>query len=138
MSVSKTILLGNVGKDPEVRTVGESKVANFSLATSESYKNKAGERITNTEWHNIVVWGKRAEIVEDHVKKGSTLYIEGKNKTRKWQDKEGNDRYSTDVVIEQFGGELKFVGKKTESEPKPESQTDFSNEPTDPDDDLPF
>jgi len=138
MSVSKTILLGNVGKDPEVRTVGESKVANFSLATSESYKNKSSERVTNTEWHNIVVWGKRAEIVEKYVKKGSTLYIEGKNKTRQWEDKEGNKRYSTDVVIEQFGGELKFVGKKQESEPKPEGQTDFNNEPTEPDDDLPF
>jgi len=138
MSVNRVILVGNVGKDPEVRQVGESKVANFSLATSESYKNKSSEKVVNVEWHNIVVWGKRAEIVEKYVKKGSTLYVEGKNKTRQWEDKEGNKRYSTDVVIEQFGGELKFVGKKTESEPKPESQTDFNNEPTEPDDDLPF
>lgn len=138
MSINKVILVGFVGKDPEVRQVGESKVANFSLATSESYKDKQGEWQSRTEWHNIVVWGKRAETVEKHVTKGTQLYIEGKNKTRKWQDKDRNDRYTTEVVIEMYGGEIKFIGKKQDSSQSNEVKQNDNTTTPPIEDDLPF
>ena len=97
--VNKVILIGNLGKDPEVRHLESgSVVAKFSVATNENYRDKAGEWQTITEWHNIVVWRGLAEKAERSIKKGMQVYIEGKLSTRKWQDKEGNDRYSTDVV----------------------------------------
>ncbi len=103
MSVNKVILLGNVGKDPEVRYLENgTAVANFSLATTENFKNKNGERVSNTEWHNIVVWRGLAEIAEKYVKKGSQLFIEGKITSRSWDDKEGNKRYTTEVVASNF------------------------------------
>ena len=87
--VNKVILIGNLGKDPEVKYLDSGvAVANFSLATSESYKNKEGERVNQTEWHNIVLWRGLAEVAEKWLKKGSSVYIEGKIKTRKWEDKE--------------------------------------------------
>jgi len=91
MSINKVILVGNVGKDPEIRYLeGGTAVCSFPLATSESYRNRDGEKITNTEWHNIVLWRGLAEIAEKYVKKGSQLYIEGRIRTRSWDDKEGN------------------------------------------------
>ena len=103
MSVNKVILLGNVGKDPEVRYLENgTAVANFSLATTENFKNKNGERVSNTEWHNIVAWRGLAEIAEKYVKKGSQLFIEGKITSRSWDDKEGNKRYTTEVVASNF------------------------------------
>lgn len=97
--VNKVILIGNLGKDPEVRHLESgSVVAKFSVATNENYRDKAGEWQTITEWHNIVVWRGLAEKAERSLKKGMQVYIEGKLSTRKWQDKDGNDRYSTDVV----------------------------------------
>jgi single-strand DNA-binding protein len=99
MSVNKTILLGNLGKDPEIRNLDNGKsVANFSIATSEKYKNKQGEKVTNTDWHNIVLWSPLAEIAEKYLKKGSQVYIEGKLTTRSYDDKEGNTKYITEVV----------------------------------------
>lgn len=96
--INKVILLGNVGKDPEIRHLDNNLVvARFSLATSESYKNKNGEKVTNTEWHNIVVWRALAEIAEKYVKKGSQIYVEGKIRNRSWDDKDGNKRYTTEI-----------------------------------------
>jgi single-strand DNA-binding protein len=100
--VNKVILIGNLGKDPEVRHLESgATVANFSLATSESYKDRnSGERKTVTEWHNIVVWRGLAEIAEKYLKKGSQVYIEGKLRTRSWDDKDGNTRYTTEVLAD--------------------------------------
>ncbi len=99
--VNKVILVGNVGMDPEVRYLeGGTVVATVRLATSETYKNKNGERITQTEWHSVVLWRGLAEIAEKYVKKGMQLYIEGRLRTRSWDDKEGNKRYTTEVVAD--------------------------------------
>lgn len=101
--VNKVILVGNVGKEPEIRHLESgSALARFSLATNESYKDKSGEWQQVTEWHNIIVWRQLAERAEKSVKKGSTLYLEGKLSTRKWQDKDGNDKYTTEVVANTF------------------------------------
>ncbi len=98
--INKVILVGNLGKDPEVRHLESgAAVANFSLATSESYKDKtSGERKTITEWHNIVLWRGLAEVAEKYLNKGDQVYIEGKIRTRQWEDKDGNTRYTTEVV----------------------------------------
>lgn len=102
MSVNKVILIGNVGKDPEVTYIKEDvPVAKFSLATSESYKNRDGERITNTEWHNIVVWRGLAKVVEQYVKKGSKLYIEGKLTHRQYEQ-DGQTKYYTEIVCKEL------------------------------------
>ena len=91
MSVNKVILLGRVGKEPEIRQVGDNKVANFSIATSEKFKDKAGNKVENTEWHNVVFWGKQAELIEQYVHKGDELYIEGSIKTETYE-KDGEKR----------------------------------------------
>lgn len=100
--VNKVILIGNVGKDPESRTFENgNKVVNFSLATSENYKDKSGEWQQKTEWHNVTIYGQLAERAES-MTKGATLFLEGKIQTRKWTDKEGNDRYTTEIVANYF------------------------------------
>lgn len=97
-SINRVTLMGNVGKDPEVRfTQAGIAVAGFSLATTESYKDKEGNWQDRTEWHNISVWGKSAEFAGEHIKKGFKVFLEGKLETRKWQDKNGNDRYTTEI-----------------------------------------
>jgi len=110
-SVNKVILLGNIGKDPEVRETKSGKVANLVLATSERYTDKSGQKHENTEWHNLVVFGKLADVVAKYVKKGDKLYVEGSITTRKWEDKEGNTRYNTDIKVRDLtmlgGGEKK-------------------------------
>jgi len=113
-SVNKVILIGNLGKDPEVRTMQNgNKVANLSLATSESWKDKAtGERKEKTEWHRVVIFGNLADIAERYLKKGSKVYVSGSLQTRKWQDKDGQDKYSTEVVLQGFGGELTMLDGK--------------------------
>ncbi len=101
--LNRVTLIGNLGKDPEVRHLESgSAVGKFSVATNESYKDKVGEWQTNTEWHNIVCWRNLAERAERSLKKGSLVYVEGKLTTRKWQDKEGNDKYTTEVVANTF------------------------------------
>ncbi len=101
--VNKVILIGNLGKDPEVRHLESgSVVAKFSVATNENYRDKSGEWQTLTEWHNVVVWRGNAERAERSLKKGMQIYLEGKLTTRKWQDQNGQDRYSTDVVANYF------------------------------------
>jgi len=97
--INKVILVGNLGKDPEIRTLENgSKVAQFSMATTESYKDKAGNWQDQTEWHNIVVWRYLADKAENSLKKGSKLYIEGKIRTRSWTDKDNNTRYTTEII----------------------------------------
>ncbi len=111
MSVNKVILVGNVGKDPETRYLeGGTAVCSFPLATSETYRNRDGERITNTEWHNIVLWRGLAEIAEKYVRKGSQIYIEGRIRTRSWDDRDGNKRYTTEIV----GDNMQMLGKRAD------------------------
>jgi len=110
MSVNKAILIGRLGKDPETRymTNGEA-VTNVSLATSENYKDKNGEKQERTEWHNLVFYRRLAEIAGEYLKKGSMIYVEGRIQTRKWQDKEGRDRYTTEIVV----NEMTMLGSKS-------------------------
>lgn len=109
MSVNKVILVGRLGKDPETKyTSGGQALANFSMATDHTYKDRNGERQKRTEWHRIKVWGKLAEIVQQYLKKGSLIYIEGRIETREWQDKEGQKRYTTEIVA----NEMRMLGGK--------------------------
>lgn len=101
--INKVILVGNLGKDPEVQYLdNNTALARFSLATSDSYKNREGQRVDTTEWHNIVLWRGLAEVAEKYLKKGGKVYIEGKLKTRSWDDKDGNKRYTTEIVGDQL------------------------------------
>jgi len=111
MSVNKVILVGRLGKDPEVRfTGGGQAVANFTMATDYSYKDRNGERQKRTEWHRIVAWRKLAEIVQQYLKKGSLIYIEGRIETREWQDKEGQKRYTTEIIA----NEMRMLGGRSD------------------------
>ena len=135
-AINKVILIGRMGKDPEIRqTQGGDKVANFSVATSERYKDKnSGERKEITDWHNIVMWKGLAEVAEKYLKKGDLIYIEGKLKTRSWDDKEGNKRYTTEVLCH----DMKMLGgKKDESKPPSMPQSELY-ESDDESDKLPF
>lgn len=110
--VNKVILIGNLGKDPEVKYLeGGVAVANFSIATTESYKDKTGKKVDQTEWHNIVLWRGLAEVAEKFLKKGMQVFIEGRLRTRSWQDKEGNKRYTTEIV----GDNLTILGRKSDN-----------------------
>ncbi|MBK0404448.1 single-stranded DNA-binding protein [Adhaeribacter sp. BT258] len=101
--INKVILVGNLGKDPEVRHLENNvAVATFSLATSESYKDKNGQRVDKTEWHNIVMWRGLADVAEKYLKKGQMVYIEGKIRNRSYQDKEGQTRYTTEIVADEM------------------------------------
>ncbi|MEH6826876.1 single-stranded DNA-binding protein [Parasphingorhabdus sp.] len=113
--INKVIIVGNLGKDPEVRTFANGgKVCNFSVATSESWKDKqSGERKEKTEWHNISIYNEGlAGVAEKYLRKGSKVYLEGKLQTRKWQDQSGNDRYSTDVVLQGFDAKMEMLDSK--------------------------
>ena len=129
--VNKVILVGTVGKDPEVRNTQNNKVATFSLATNESYKDKNGEKKIVTEWHNVVIWGKLAEIVEKYVKKGNHLYLEGKLSSRSWEDQNGTKRYITEVIVHSMT--MLPSARKSGEDRHGSSQEKFSNN-----DDLPF
>ncbi|ELU16561.1 hypothetical protein CAPTEDRAFT_121698 [Capitella teleta] len=109
--INKVILIGNLGDDPDVRFTGQgAAVANLSLATSEAWKDKnTGQQQEKTEWHRVVIFGKLAEIAQQYLNKGSKVYIEGKLQTRKWQDKDGQDRYTTEVVVDPFNGQLQML-----------------------------
>ncbi|MBI5919528.1 MAG: single-stranded DNA-binding protein [Nitrosomonadales bacterium] len=124
MSVNKVILVGRLGKDPETRymTSGEA-VTNATLATSENWKDKSGEKQEKTEWHNLVFYRKLAEIAGEYLKKGSQVYIEGKIQTRKWQTKEGQDRYTTEIIVNemQMLGDKKSGGSNFEVVDRPSS-----------------
>jgi single-strand DNA-binding protein len=111
-SVNKVILVGNVGRDPEIRSTNDgAKVASLSLATSENWRDRAsGERRERTEWHRVVVFNDRlVEVIERYIKKGSKLYIEGALQTRKWTDNSGQERYTTEIVLQKFRGELTML-----------------------------
>ncbi len=111
-SVNKVILVGNLGKDPEIRTTqGGEKIVNFTMATSETWNDRAsGERKERTEWHRVVVFNDRiADVVEKYVKKGAKVYVEGALQTRKWTDQAGQEKYTTEVVIGKFKGELTML-----------------------------
>ena len=124
--VNKVILVGNLGKDPEVRYLDNGvAVANLSLATTENYKNKEGERVSQTEWHDIVLWRGLAEVAEKYLKKGSSVYVEGKLRTNKWVDKEENTRYKTEVLADK----LTMLGRSNNQENSNVNSTE---------DDLPF
>ena len=147
-SINKVILIGNLGKDPEVRHLENgASVANLPIATSETYKDrKTGEKVTQTEWHNIVLWRGLADIAEKYLNKGDKIYIEGKLRTRSWQDQEGNNRYTTEVVADNLtmlgkindnaaGNSNANGNEKAQASSKP-SGDDFSA--PDENDDLPF
>jgi single-strand DNA-binding protein len=107
---NKVQLIGRLGQTPEVKKLESGKaVANFSLATNDKYKNQKGEWIKNTEWHNLVAWGKTAEIIEKYVQKGSEIAVEGKLTNRNWEDKEGNKRYATEILV----NEVLLMGNKS-------------------------
>ena len=118
MSLNKVMLIGNVGKDPEVRYLESNpqnaganpKVATFPLATSERYRDRSGDVRENTEWHNIVAWRNNADVAEKYIRKGTQVYIEGRLRTRQWQDQTGNKRYTTEVVVDT----LQLLGKRPE------------------------
>ena len=139
-SLNKVMLIGNLGKDPEVRfTASGQAVASFSLATSEKFKGKSGEWEERTEWHNITLWGKLAEIAGEYLSKGKTIFVEGRLQTRKWQDKSGNDRYTTDIV----GDKMQMLSPKGEksggdSSTAPKNNSSSYEEPPFQDDDIPF
>ncbi|MFO8067968.1 MAG: single-stranded DNA-binding protein [Bacteroidales bacterium] len=135
--VNKVILIGNLGKDPEIRSLESGvKVASFSIATSEVYKNKDGVKNEITEWHNIVLWRGLAELAEKYLIKGSQIYLEGRIRTRQWEDKDGIKRYTTEII----GDNLTFLGKPKDNDSKGTSKSNNENEEIVPeaDDDLPF
>jgi len=114
--VNKVILVGNLGQDPEVRYMPNGgAVANITLATADSYKDKnTGQMVDKTEWHRVVFFGKLAEIVGEYLRKGSQVYVEGKLQTRKWQDQQGQDKYTTEVVVDQFSGQMQMLGGRND------------------------
>jgi single-strand DNA-binding protein len=141
-SLNKVMLIGNLGKDPEVRyTASGTAVASFSIATSERFKGKSGDWEEKTEWHNVTLWGRLAEIAGEYLAKGKTVYIEGRLQTRKWQDRDGKDRYTTEVVgdrMQMLSG--KGDGGSRQSGAKGDSSggQGFEEPPFNPDDDIPF
>ena len=138
-SVNNVILVGNLGKDPEVKKFDSGiKNASFSLATTEKFKNKTGEMVSNTEWHNIVVWGALSDVAEKYLKKGSQIYLEGKIKTSSWEDKSGAKRYKTEIYADSFT--MLGVKDVQSNEPKKENTTQHELRPNTDiyDDDLPF
>lgn len=154
--VNKVILIGNLGKDPEIRRMENGNVvANFSIATTETYYDKTtNERKEVTDWHNLVVWRGLAEVVEKYVRKGSKLYVEGRLKTRSWTDKEGTNRYTTEVFVDNLimlnradvstsqGNEPNYSSQGTPSTPSPmegmNPATDYTEPVDDGSDGLPF
>lgn len=120
MSVNRVFLIGRVGSDVTIRTAGDQKVASFTLATSEKYKGKDGNMVENTEWHNISIWGKLAEVAEKYVTKGTQLYIEGKIKTEKYQ-KDGQDKFIVRIVA----NSMQLLGSKPQSQETPTTQQRF-------------
>jgi len=141
MSVNKAILIGNLGKDPELRYTPSGKaVATFSLATTERWSGDDGQKNESTTWHNIVAWGKQAEVINEYLKKGRQVYIEGRIQNRSYDDKEGNKRYISEVVVQNF----QFIGNKGDragagpSDPGMPNDVPSGPGPGGDDEDLPF
>lgn len=139
-SVNKVILIGNLGRDPEMRYLPDgAAVCNFSIATTESYKDKSGEKVDKTEWHRITAYRKLGEICGQYLKKGSQIYIEGKLQTRKWTDKDGAEKYTTEIIADR----MNMLGSKRDSEPEIKQPASQNNPSTggafdDMDDDITF
>ncbi|MCB0395092.1 MAG: single-stranded DNA-binding protein [Flavobacteriales bacterium] len=144
--INKVILVGNLGKDPEVKYLESGvAIAKFPLATSESFKDKSGNRVDQTEWHNIVLWRGLAEVAEKYLKKGNQVYIEGKIKTRSWDDQDGNKKYMTEIVADnmtmlgarkdEFGDDSQAPSYDNGPVSQPAANADSGPSPTD---DLPF
>ena len=125
-SVNKVILVGNLGKDPEVRySANGDAIANITVATTDSWKDKSGDKQERTEWHRVSFFGKLAEIAGEYLKKGSQIYIEGRLQTRKWQDKEGQDRYTTEIIadrMQMLGSKLSLCNDNSEPIRKKQAQ----------------
>jgi len=139
-SVNKAILIGNLGRDPEIKyTPSGQAVTNFSIATTERYKDKNGEQQERTTWHNIVAWGRQAEIAKEYLAKGSPVYIEGRIDNRSYEDKDGNKRYISEIVVQR----LQLLGRRGESsssydQSPPPPPDNFPDGGSGDDDDLPF
>jgi single-strand DNA-binding protein len=133
-SVNKVILMGNLGRDPEVRFMPNGDaVCNFSIATTDSWKDKAGERQEKTEWHNIVMYRRLAEIAGEYLKKGRPVYLEGRLQTRKWQTKEGQDRYTTEIIadsMQMLGGRDGAPSQDSQPSSQPEAKDEFDQTPS--------
>jgi single-strand DNA-binding protein len=141
--VNKVILLGNVGADPEVKHLDNGTVlAKFRLATNETYKNKDNENVTTTEWHNVVFFGRQAEVVEKYVKKGDALYVEGSIRTRSYEDKDNNKKYFTEIrggMMQMLGsGKTEGSGDNTYAQSNETKSPETQNTIPEDDDDLPF
>ncbi|MDF5103851.1 single-stranded DNA-binding protein [Vibrio parahaemolyticus] len=163
--INKVILVGNLGKDPEVRYMPNGgAVTNITIATSDQWRDKAtGEQREKTEWHRVALFGKLAEVAGEYLKKGSQVYIEGQLQTRKWQDQNGQDRYTTEVVVQGFNGVMQMLGNRSQNphaggwgqpqqpqQPQQQynapqqqrahqqSQPQYNEPPMDFDDDIPF
>jgi len=145
--INKVIIVGNLGNDPDTKyTPSGSAVTNMTVATNESWKDKAsGEQKDHTEWHKVVMFGRLAEISAEYLRKGSQVYIEGKLRTNKWQDKQGNDRYSTEIIANEMqmlggrtGGGAPAMGGPPQSSPPPQGSPAPSGGGDDFDDDIPF
>ena len=147
--INKVILVGNLGRPPELKqTTTGNTLANIALATSKTWNDKAGVKQERTEWHNITVFGKLAEIVGQYCQKGTKLYVEGELQTEKWQDKQGNDRYTTKVIVNGFGGVIQMLDSKNGQSSAPQQaapqQTQNQHPPQgdvgrdEPNDDIPF
>lgn len=141
--VNKAILIGNLGRDPEVRTLESGvKVASFPIATTERFTGRNGEKTEHTEWHNIVVWRGLADVAERYLRKGNSVYIEGRIRTREWDDKDGNKRYTTEIIADNMtmlGGRRDLMDDQPAPAPRQEtSGTDDTEIIQDPQDDLPF
>jgi len=123
-SLNKVMLIGNLGKDPESREMGDgTKMAKFPIATTETYKNRQGEKVSNTEWHNIVLWRGLAEVAINWLKKGDSVYIEGKLKTRSWEDENGVKKYATDIQADN----LSMLGSRRDNESQYQSNSSEQN-----------
>jgi single-strand DNA-binding protein len=145
-SVNKVILIGNLGRDPELRYTNSGQpVANFTMATTENWTNRSGEREQRTEWHRIVAWGRLAEICGEHLSKGKQVYVEGRLQTREWEDREGNKRRTTEITAQQ----ILMMGRRgdepaqtvSDAEPPAEPPTEHPTGPTDAprgEEDIPF
>ena len=149
-SVNKAMLIGNLGQDPELRYTGNgTAVCNMRLATNESYKDRDGELVDKTEWHNVVAWARLAEICGEYLKKGSRVYFEGSLQTRSWDDRDGNTKYTTEIKAREmmmlddrggsFNGSGGGPGSQQQSQKKqPSTVSDSGGNTFQPDDDLPF
>lgn len=140
-SVNKAILIGNVGRDPEIRTQQSGDiVANLSVATSESWRDRStGERQERTEWHRVSVFSQPlAKLCKDYIRKGTKIYVEGQIKTRKWQDQQGIDRYSTEIVIPAFGGTITMLSGKDDGAEGTQARQDQHPVTDDLEDEIPF